>query len=61
MANACILLIIISEFSYWKEFSPIILFIIDENPKISLHQTILPFDLAIILRAKGSKELLFNL
>ena len=54
MAGASVLRIIIGEFSHRQEPSPVVLLIIDEDAKVGLHNTILPFSLAIGLRVEGS-------
>ena len=60
MINTSIFCIIISEFSYGKESSPIILFVIDKSLEISLNCGVLSLDLAISLRVKSSRELLLD-
>lgn len=52
--------IIISEFSYKKEPSQIVLIVIDKNSEINLYYTILFFRLSIHLGVEDSKELLLN-
>ena len=54
IANADILNIIISEFCYRKKLCLINLFKIDKNLKITFYCTVLPLNLAIYLRIKGS-------
>ena len=61
MTNASIFCIIISKFSYKKESSLIILFVIDKNLEIDLYYTILPWSLAINLKVKSSEEFLLYL
>ena len=61
VANACIFCVIVSEFSHWKEPSPIILLVVDKNPEIGFHYTVLPLGLAVSLREEGGEKLLFNL
>ena len=60
MTNAGIFCIIISKFSYKKESSPIVLFIIDKGLEIGLYYTVLLLDLAISWKVKSSRKPLLN-
>ena len=60
MADACIFGIIISKLGHGQESGPIILFKIDEDSKIGLYGTILPFCLAVCLRVKSGGEAAFD-
>ena len=60
VGDAYIFGIITGKLGYWKELSPIVLFIIDKNFEVCLHCTILPLGLAINLKMVGNKELLLD-
>ena len=60
ITRTSIFCIIVSKFSYKKESSPIILFIINENLEIDLYYIILPFNLAISLRLESNEEPLLD-
>lgn len=55
ITDIIILNIIISKFSYKKEFVQIILFIINKQQKIGLYHITLSFSLAISLRVKNNE------
>lgn len=57
VACACIFCIIIINFGYRQESSLVILFKIDENSKVGLHNAVLPFGLAVNLKVKGDGKL----
>lgn len=52
--------VVINNFSNSEEFNPIILFVIDENSKVSFYYTILPLSLAINLKIKSGKKSLLD-
>lgn len=60
MAGTCVFRIIIPKLGYRQEFYLIILFIIDKNLKVSLHNAILPLYLAVFLKIKNNGELPFD-
>ncbi len=60
IVNVCIFCIIVSKFSYWKEFSLIILLIVDKNLEVGLHYIVLSLILVINLRVKDDKESLLD-
>ena len=61
IVNAYIVYIIVGKLRYWEKPSLVILLIINKNPKISFYYMVLPFNLAVKLRIKGSKWLLLDL
>lgn len=61
MASICIFSIVIDKLSYWKEFSIVILLIVDKSSEINFYYTILLFGLAISYKMKRNKKPLFNL
>ena len=56
IAGAGIFRIIIDEFSHRQEPCPVILLVVDKDPEVGLHCTILPFSLAISLGVEGGRE-----
>ena len=56
IAGAGIFRIIIGKFSHWQEPCPFILLVVDKDPEVDLHCTILPFSLAISLGVEGGRE-----
>ena len=60
MANACILGIIISKLGYKQELSLVILFEVDESPKVGLNNTVQLLCLAISLKIESHEELTFD-
>lgn len=61
MIDIYIFYIIISKFGYsWKKFYLIILFKINKNFKVNFYYIVLLFRLAIDLKIKGNKKLLFD-
>lgn len=54
MTNASIFHIITSKFSYKEEPRPIVLIVSDKNLGIDLYNTVLLFNLVIILKIKNS-------
>lgn len=60
MTDTSIFSIIIPKLSYWKKFSPIVLFKVDKNSKIGCHNTILSYYLAMGLRIKSSGKSSLN-
>ena len=60
MTGAGIFRIIVSKFSYRKELSPIILFVINKSSEIGFHRAVLSLSLAISLRVESSKKLLLD-
>ena len=61
MAKARILGIVIYKLSHQKELSPIVLFKIVKNSKISFYSTILLLCLTINLRIENCGKLLFDI
>lgn len=60
VADAHIINIIINKLSHWGKSNLIILLIVNKNPEISFHYTVLPFNLAVSLKIEGDKELLLD-
>lgn len=56
MTGAGVLSIIICKISYQEEFGSIVLLKVDKNPKISFHNTILTFCLAVSFGVKNNKK-----
>ena len=56
MAGILIFRIVVCVFSYWWKLSLIILLIVDKNPKIDLHCTVLPLDLTVNLSVESGKK-----
>lgn len=56
ITNVCVHGIVISKFCHWLKPSLVVLFLIDKNPKISLHGAILPVSQTIYLSIKGGKK-----
>ncbi len=54
VADAGVFRIVIGEFRYRQQPSPVVLLIVDEDPEIGLHRVVLPLRLAICLRVEGS-------
>ena len=59
-ADACIFGVVVGKVNYLEELSLIILLVINKNPKVGFHHTILSLSLAGNLRMKGSQELLLD-
>lgn len=60
IADIYIFYIVICKLCYWQKLGLIILLEIDKKLEIIIYYAVLPFDLAISLRIKNSKELLFD-
>lgn len=60
VASACIFGVIIGKLSYQKEYSLIILLIIDTNSEVNFYYNILFLGLIISLRVVNSKKFLLN-
>ncbi len=60
MAGAQILGVVVGKLSYQKEFSPMILFIINKGSEVSFYCTIIPLGLAINLRVESCRKPLLN-
>lgn len=58
--STCILCIFIGKFSYEKEFSSVILLVVDKNPKVGLYYSVLSLGLDVSLRIKSNKEFLLH-
>lgn len=60
MTGASVFCIIMGKYSHWELPCLVILFEIDKNTEIDLHDAILPFNLVISLRVKSDRQFSLN-